>query len=157
MPVSMTVSIYKASNGYLICIVIQLYIATAILCLHYDFNTLPYHSAKSKSHVTPHTFRKVNLVLNDKLSSCRVSNRAWSESIGFWYSRISKLDSNSWTELGSNWKHTELAFSKIHFLPYCFQFDPSSVQLLKSNFVLQHMIALQPVRKILLSDLCISF
>ena len=43
-------------NGNHICIVIQLYIATAILCLCCDFNTLLYHAAKSKSYVESNIF-----------------------------------------------------------------------------------------------------
>lgn len=80
--------------------------------------------------------------------------RAWSAITGFWYSCISLLPtedilskdgSKSNTDLYSI--HTELAFSKIHFLPYCFPFESSSVQLLETTLVSEHIVALEPVRK----------
>lgn len=43
--------------------------------------------------------------------------------------------------------HTELAFSKTYSLPYFFQFESSSVQLLETNLMSGHIIALETVRK----------
>lgn len=43
--------------------------------------------------------------------------------------------------------HTELAFSKTYSPPYCFQFESSSAQLLETNLMSGHIIALETVRK----------
>jgi len=48
----------SAGNGKLVCIVIQLCVAIAILCSHCDFNTLLYHSVKSESHAASNTSDK---------------------------------------------------------------------------------------------------
>lgn len=53
----------KPGNENHICIVIQMYVATAILCLRGDFNTLLYLSAKSKSYVTSNVIKCANVVL----------------------------------------------------------------------------------------------